>query len=250
LKKYIFWFVFTCFLLPISSQAQIYQYQEDHVKEFIYGVNINTNGGLIGGVFLKGNKIIKPKTYRSWGLEIVGVKHKKEIKLQGANGSTFVPGKLNHLIVIRPQYGRDYLIFRKAPEEGVQVSLSWATGPSIGWLIPYHIIYREQDKDVSVAFDPAVHVAYNNILGSGTIFEGIGESKFTFGAHAKAGISLDFSAFRNSITGIELGVNVEGFIEEPKIMTNPPSISVVGQEVKNHQLFASLYLNFFFGMRK
>lgn len=258
-RKVVFLLLFSSFSF-FSLKAQIVPPEEDYISEFIYGINLNTNGGLLGGIFIKGNKIIKPKWYRSLGLEIVHIKNNKEDRVTSANtGNSFIPGKRNYFYSFRFQYGRDIVLFRKAPEEGVQVSAVLAGGPSIGVLIPYIIIYNfgEPRGQVFEQYDPNVHVDANNILGTGSFLEGIGQSEFLFGAHVKAGLSLDFGTFRNSITGVEVGVLFEIFNKEAEIMGPPPfliprsPINILpDSEVPNRQFFPSLYLNIFFGSRK
>lgn len=222
---------------------------EDYISEFIYGVNFNTNSGVPSGLMLKSTKIIKPKVYRSIGLELVHIKNPKELRFPSlATGSAFIYGKRNSLFSVRPQYGRDFILFRKAPEEGIQVSAIFAGGPSFGLLIPYYILYNFQNGGVqSVHYDPLVHNEFNRILGPGNLFDGLGETRILLGVHAKAGMSLDFGAFRNTITGVEIGVSFETFTQTPEIMVapnpgNPP--------VPNTRFFTAFYVNLFFGTRK
>lgn len=236
------------------AQAQNREVEEDYISEFIYGVNLNTNGGLIGGIMFKSNKIVKPKVYRSLGLEIVQVKNRKELRNQSTvTGNSFIPGKRNYLYSFRFQYGRDYILFRKAPEEGVQVSATFAAGPSVGVLVPYFILYQFQDGIRSEQYDPDVHVAFDRILGTGGFLEGIANSDIILGAHIKAGLSLDFGAFRNSITGIEAGFTFEFFNNRPEILVAPPDIRggiPPDTQIPNRQVFGAAFINIFFGTRK
>lgn len=253
MKHYLPLFIFFVWLSSFNlAQAQDFEVDEDYISEFIYGINLNTNGGLIGGIMFKSTKIIKPKVYRSLGLEIVGVKNRKEIRVQSVRtGNTFIPGKINYLYSFRPQYGRDYILFRKAPEEGVQVSANFAVGPSIGLLVPYHILYNfgANEGARSEQYDPAVHNIGTEILGTGGFLDGLGDSEFLFGGHVKAGISLDFGAFRNSITGIEAGFYLEVFNRKADILDVPPG-GDPELEVPNRSAFPGAYINVFFGSRK
>lgn len=244
-------FILLLFISIHSVSSQDFSTQEDYISEFIYGINLNTNGGLIGGFFIKSTKIIKPKVYRSIGLEIVGVKNTKEIRTQSIQtGNTFIPGKRNYLYSIRPLYGRDFILFRKAPEEGVHVTASFAIGPSIGLLVPYHILYNFGTEIRSEQYDPQIHDNFNNILGTGGFLEGIGDSEFLWGGYLKGGISLDFGAFRNSITGIEAGFYLEVFNREAELLGVPPIGFSPEIEVPNQSIFPGAYLNIFFGSRK
>ena len=226
---------------------------EDYISEFIYGLNINTNGGFIGGVFFKTTKIVKPKVYRSLGIEIVGIKNNKEVRTQSVRtGNTFIPGKRNYLYSFRFQYGRDYVLFRKAPEEGVLVTATFAAGPSLGLQIPYHILYNFDGELRSEQYDPTVHTSFGDIFQAGGFLEGIGNTEFLFGAHIKAGISLDFGTFRNSITGVEAGFTLEVFHKTAELLA-PVSFQSGGNlpEIPtNRSVFPGAYLSIFFGTRK
>lgn len=223
---------------------------EDHISEFIYGVNLNTNGGFIGGLMIKYSKIRKAKTYDTYGLEIVGIKNPKEVRLQNQiTGNSFIFAKRNYFFSFRPQYGRDFILFRKSSDkgEGVQVSAVFAAGPSLGLQVPYHILYNynldatKPDLGIlSEQYDPEVHNNPILIEGTGGLFEGLGGTNLLFGINAKAGISLDFGAFRNSVTGVEAGFTFEAFDRAPEIMAFAP----------NEQVFTAAYLTIFFGTRK
>lgn len=239
---------FLCF--SFYSTAQDVDVPEDYISEFIYGININTNGGLIGGLMFKSTKIIKPKVYRTIGLEVVHVKNPKEIRVTSLiTGNSFIYAKRNYLYSFRPQYGRDIILFRKAPEEGIQVSAIFAGGPSLGLVVPYYILYNSPTGVRSVHYDPNIHTNTNDMLGPGNLLDGIGESKIILGLHAKVGMSLDFGTFRNSISGIEVGVTVEGFGQTPELIANPDT-SPTALEAPNKNIFTAFYANIFFGTRK
>ncbi|GAB4404533.1 MAG: hypothetical protein OHK0053_30050 [Microscillaceae bacterium] len=248
--KYPFCILLLTLVLSTSAtMAQEIDVPEDYISEFIYGININTNGGLIGGIMFKTTKIIKPKWYRSLGIELVSVKNPKETRFTSPQtGNNFVYGKRNYFFSIRPQYGRDIILFRKAPDEGVQISANLAAGPSLGLQIPYNINYQFPGGIIRTEqYEPSRHPDIFQILGSTTFLDGLGQTNFILGAHIKAGISLDFGAFRNSITGLELGFMMEAFTQKPEILVSPnPS----DPPAPNAQVFTAAYANFFFGSRK
>lgn len=243
---------FTFYLSSLEfGQAQDPELDEDYISEFIYGVNLNTNGGLLGGFMLKGTKIVKPKVYRSLGLELVGVKNPKEDRFSTPSGNSFIFGKKNYLYSLRMQYGRDIVLFGKAPEEGVQVSANFAAGPSLGFEVPYYVQYAYEgdlNQIRSEPYDPVKHEFIGYIYAPGGFLQGIGEAKIIPGINAKVGLSLDFGTFRNSISGAEVGFSFEAYTRAPQIMTNPDNSSDLA--VKNQQFFTAAYLTFFFGSRK
>ena len=81
-----------------TTQAQLLSQEEIYSREFIYGVNFNTNGGLIGGVMFKFSALrnsVKMRQYSTFGLEIVNVKHNKETRLNSFTGNTYIFNKKN-----------------------------------------------------------------------------------------------------------------------------------------------------------
>lgn len=227
---------------------------EDHISQFIYGININTNGGIIGGAYFRHSKIIKPKVYRTLGLEVVGIKNPKEVRIQSVvTGNSFIPGKRNYLYSFRFQYGRDYTLFRKGPEDGVQVTAIFAGGPSIGLQVPYYILYNFDGQARAVQYDPKVNTDINKILQAGGFLEGIGRTTFLYGANIRAAISLDFGAFRNSVTGIEAGFTLEAFNKKAELLgplpqgTNTSNLPTIPT---NKAIFPGAYIALFFGSRK
>ncbi|UOQ72904.1 hypothetical protein [Hymenobacter cellulosilyticus] len=162
-------------------------------KEFTYGINFNTRGGLIGGVAVRSTRVLDEKWSRFWGVEGVEVKHPKEQRVLNQNsGGSFVFGKSNYLFVLRPSYGMQRVIFRKAPESGVQVNALVGAGPSIGLLMPYYIYYdytvREnrpgapvQEDIRSEQYDPVINSADSRILDRAPIFSGANQTKARIG---------------------------------------------------------------------
>ena len=127
-------------LAPALAQAQ----DEDdetstsYEREFNYGVNFNTNGGLIGGVAFKYAWERKPGWYNRVYLEVVNLKHPKEFRVRSLI-STYIPSKYEYLFAIRPSFGQEYVLFSKAPEEGVQLNAVFGAGPTFGITKPYYV---------------------------------------------------------------------------------------------------------------
>lgn len=233
-------------LLLLSFSIESFAQREDvgnydYDKEYLLGINKNTNGGLIGGIVFKAGTRIDDTQFSFWAVELSNVKNPKEIRNTTVLGNSYVFGKSNYLYSIRPQYGREIILFKKAPNQGVQVSALGAIGPSFGLIAPYYIEYAlNRVETVREQYDPKVHQSSFNILGTGRLFEGIGQSEFAFGANLKAALSFEFGVFRSNATGLELGYMLEGFTKEiPLIPTT-----------ENRQLFQSVYFTFFYGFRQ
>jgi len=234
--------IFVIFLSSFFVAPAIAQEDEDeeYSSEFVYGLNFNTNGGIIGGAIFKYSQAISSKMYQTFGLEIVNVKHPKELRVTYNNTNTFIAGKQNYLFAVRPQYGREFVLFRKAPDEGVQINAIAAIGPSFGLLKPYYILYSYSSTDVrSERYDPDRH-DLSRIIGTGRLFDGFDEIKIVPGINLKAGLSFELSGFRNSVTGFEVGFMTEAYTKEAVIMPR----------ANNRGFFTSGYLNLFFGSKR
>lgn len=213
----------------------------EYEKEYLFGANKNTNGGLIGGIVFKAGTRIDDTQFAFWGIELSNVKHPKEARYNTVLGNSYIFGKSNYLYAIRPHYGREIVLFKKAPNQGVQVSALAAAGPSLGLIAPYYIEYAiSRVQTVTEQFNSEVHQSRSNILGTGRLFEGIGQAEMAIGANVKVGLMFEFGVFRSSATGIEVGYLVEGYTKEiPLIPTT-----------ENNQLFQSAYFTFYYGFRK
>ncbi|GAB2493266.1 hypothetical protein [Algoriphagus taiwanensis] len=222
-----------------AQRDDVGNYEYD--KEYLFGLNKNTNGGLIGGFVFKAGTRIDDSQFSFWGVELSNVKNQKETRYNTVLGNSYIFGKSNYLYAIRPHYGREVVLFKKAPNQGVQVSALAAVGPSLGLIAPYYIEYAlNRLETVTEQYDPEVHQSRFNILGTGRLFQGLGESELAIGAHVKAALMFEFGVFRSSATGLELGYMLEGYSKEiPLIPT-----------AENNQIFQSAYFTFYYGFRK
>ncbi|WP_394800724.1 hypothetical protein [Mongoliitalea daihaiensis] len=239
-RIYIFSILFLGLSLGVYAQredAGNYEYD----REVLFGINKNTNGGLIGGFSVKVAQRLDDTQFQFFGLDLANVKNPKEVRYNTILGNSFIFGKSNYLYSVRPYYGRELVLFKKAPQQGVQVSLLGAVGPSVGIIAPYIVEYAvNRLETVREQYNPEVHQSRFNILGPGRIFEGIGQSEFAIGGNAKAAVFFEFGVFRTNVTGLELGYQLEGFTREIPLMPT----------VENRQLFQSVYFTFFYGFRK
>ncbi|MCS6821877.1 MAG: hypothetical protein NZ551_08400 [Microscillaceae bacterium] len=220
--------------------AQTSEEEEELNNEFTYGINFHTNGGFIGGFNFKYAKKLTANRWATWGVELVGVKHPQEQRVTYLY-SPFILNKQNYLYSLRLLYGRDIVLFHKAPEEGAKVSLCSAGGLTLGIVKPYYIQYYPRNTNIpqSVPYNPSIH-SQGQIGGAGGVFEGISESKIVPGIYLKTGLAFEFGTFRNTISGFEAGLNFEAFSQKIIILpTNP-----------NYNVFTAAYLMFFFGTRR
>jgi hypothetical protein len=238
--NFLFLSFFVLSTLPVLAQREdTGNYEYD--KEYLLGINKNTNSGMIGGFALKVGSRIDDSQFAYFGLELANVKHPKEVRYTTVTGNNYIFGKSNYLYAIRPHYGREVILFKKAPNQGVQVSALAAVGPSIGLIAPYFIEYAlNRVETVVEPYDPTIHQSRFNILGTGRLLEGIGQSKLAIGGMAKAALHFEFGVFKSNATGLEVGYQLEGFQKEIPLI----------QTAKNRQFFQSAYFTLFFGFRK
>jgi len=213
----------------------------DYNSEFIWGINKNSSGGLIGGFVFKKARKLSDRVLETYGLEIMNVKHPQEVRRSSQyTGNFFIFGKSNYLYAFRPQYGRDYIVFKKAPQQGVEVKLVLAAGPSIGLLAPYYIERRSDGNNFTRHQQYTPDIAYTEILGTGNLFEGVMQSKIVIGANLKAAVNFELGTMKSQVTGFEAGFLLDAYTQKIILM---PSTS-------NRALFPTVFFTLFYGSRK
>ncbi len=235
MKKLLLIFLFSG--LIISSYGQL---EEDYSysREFIWGINWNSNGGFIGGVIFKWSLQQSDDVYQTIGFELINVKHPKEYRYPSIQGSTFIFGKTNYLYSVRLQYGREKIFFLKDKQQGVQINAGGSIGPSFGLVAPYFIQIGDGEYR---PYDPEIYTSpFSDILGPGRLLQGIGQSKLAYGVNIKISVSFEFGAFKNSVAGVETGAMMEAFNREIELIPTQD----------NRSVFPSAFITLFWGRRK
>jgi len=213
----------------------------EYNSEFIWGINKNSYGGLIGGFALKKAWRVNKKLFETFGLEIVNVKNPHEVRMQAASGNYFIYGKSNYLYALRLQYGRDVILFTKGPQQGVEVKAVFAVGPTIGIVAPYYIQVSDNGQSYYT-----YNVVYNgtqsfgDIQGTGSLFEGIGNSKIQMGGNFKAALNFELGTSKSQVTGFEAGFLLDAYLKKVELMPN----------VENYAIYPTVFLTLFYGSRK
>jgi len=226
----------------LSARAQT-QDSYDYNSEFTWGINKNSAGGFIGGFTFKKARKLSDQVLETYGLEIVNVKHPQEKRENSQfTGNFFIFGKSNYLYALRPQYGRDFIFFKKAPQQGVEIKAIVAAGPTIGIVAPYYI-ERRTTPDIFTSsrhqqYNPSI--PYSDILGTGNLFEGLGESKIQLGGNMKAGFNFELGTVKSQVTGFEVGFLVDAYFNQVILM---PS-------AQNKSVFPTVFFTLFYGTRK
>ena len=237
-KFYIFFMCFAALIPGVNAQTQdSYDYQ----SEFTWGFNKNTYGGLIGGIVFKKARKLNDRLLETFGLELMNVKHPQEVRQNSqSTGNFFIYGKSNYLYAVRFQYGRDLIVFKKAPQQGVEIKAVTAIGPSFGIVAPYYIERAADGGFVTIREQYNPDIKAPEIYGPGRLFEGLGESKLKLGANVKAAINFELGTTKSQVTGFEAGILVDAYTS--KVVMVPTA--------KNYAVYPTLFFTLFYGGRK
>ncbi len=217
-----------------TSQAQ-YSGDYEYSKETLFGITKATNSGLIGGFLFKYTKELKEDHFHGGVLEIVNIKHPQEQRYYRDN--SFILGKEHYLYSIRLSYTREFTFFKKASQQGVQVNGLIAAGPTIGLEAPYYVEVGYGNYTQNEPYDPNKN---QNVLGSGYLLQGVGQSSVVPGLNVKSGVSFEFGSFKSNVVGLEVGFQCDFFTR--KIIMIPTTI--------NYSIFPSAYVTLFYGSRR
>src|SRR5919107_131976 len=73
--------------------------EQSYRKEFVYGVNFNTQGGLLGGASVRSTRVLDEQWMRFWSLEGVMLKNAKEERINTIVGGSYIDRKTNYAFV-------------------------------------------------------------------------------------------------------------------------------------------------------
>ena len=233
--------------------------EQSYRRETVFGINFNTQAGLIGGVNVRSARFIDDKLLWFWSLEGVSLKGQKEEDYNNGLGS-YKRFKSNYAFVLRPSVGIQRILFRKAADAGVQVNGLLSAGPSFALLMPYYIsddytlaskrgnVVSQNDVILDEQYDPTVHDT-NYILDRGPLFSGISRTKVIPGVHLRGGLSFEYGRYRDAVAGAEVGFLLEVFTKHLPIFNPPASITNLDINALNKQFYPSVYLTLYLGHR-
>lgn len=240
------------FLLLLNGTAVLAQqtiYEETRVpykRELYGGILLHGDGW---GLQFYHAKYNTARDRRLLGIEVVGMKHPKEVKsfnpyYEDARGYFY--GKSNALLILRPTYGRKLQITDKIRRSGAEVNFLWGVGPSIGLLKPVYLQIGKPDRipyeNIAVErYDPAIHDV-QNIYGRATWFNGVGEIKPYLGGFGRVALSFEYSTETTGLKGLEVGAMVDVYQKTVPIMAEL-------EGVRNKQFFFQFYLALQFGKK-
>ncbi|MBL0128112.1 MAG: hypothetical protein IPP83_11795 [Flavobacteriales bacterium] len=237
------------FLMGFALTAQQTIYEETRVpfKREIYGGAMIHGDGW--GLFMNYARHRTAIDRDLYGLEIVGMKHPKEVKsfnpyYEDSRGYFY--GKINALMIVRPTYGRKHQITDKIRRTGVELNYVWSIGPSLGLVKPVYLEIGKPDAVpyetfVTERYDPNVH-NIQNIYGRASWFRGFGELSLYPGAFGRVGLNFEYAGQTTGIKGLEVGASIDAY---------PVTIPIMAEleGVRNKQFFLELYLSVQFGKK-
>ncbi len=234
--------------------------EQSYRRETVFGINFNSQGGLIGGANVRVARVLDERWLRFWSLEGVSFKNPKEESVTNPyTGGSYKRFKANYAFALRPSIGIQRILFRKAADAGVQVNGLLSAGPSLALLMPYHISFDQtaarsgsapsaNDVVIDEAYDPSKHggTAENYIFDRAPLFSGIGQTKVVPGVHLRGGLSFEYGRYRDAVAGAEVGFLLEAYTKR-LLMLNPPAPA--DPNSLNRQFFPSVYLTLYIGHR-
>ena len=236
--------------LVLSGNQAFAQTQDsyDYNSELVWGINKNSAGGLIGGFTLKASKRISKKSFETFGLELMNVKNPHEVRVSNSGGNYFIYGKTHYLYALRFQYGRDIVLFDKGPQQGIEIKAVFAAGPTIGIVAPYYVeISSNGSNSVYTTKVPYNGQPYNEIVGTGSLFQGLGDSKIQLGGNLKIALNFEVGSSKSNVTGFEAGFLIDSYLKKVELMYSDPAAKT---PVENYATYPTVFLTLFFGSRK
>ncbi len=234
--------------------------EQSYRRETVFGINFNTQGGLIGGVNVRSSRVLDERRLWFWSLEGVFFKNPKEETVTSAfTGGSWTLYKTNYAFALRPSVGIQRILFRKAAEAGVQVNGLLSVGPSIGLLMPYHVSFdqtwsdrgsggpSQNDVIINEQYNPNKKPNYSDyIVDRAPFFSGISKTKIVPGVHLRGGLSFEYGRYRDAVAGAEVGFLLEAYTER-LVTFAPPATPDLTQ--LNKQFLPSVYLTLYLGHR-
>jgi len=226
-----------------GSYAQYGGGDYEYTRETVWGITKATNSGLIGGLMIKHTRLLDDNKFHGFALEIVNIKHPQEQKIYTSSNNTFILGKEKYLYSIRMSYDREYVFFRKAPQQGVQINGVLMGGPTFGIEAPYYIeVPRDRGNGTKkVPYDADVHNGrFTEIIGTGNILQGIGDSRIVPGINLKGSLAFEFGTFKSNVVGLELGFQADFFTRKIEIIPT----------ADNNSIYPNAFVTLYYGGRK
>lgn len=252
MKRFIVFYI--CLVFPtifimaqgdIDQQGKIFYRNEKSIA-----LLLNSNGFGLSGRYAKR---IDAASKTIYDVDLVFLKHPKEVKLPSEvnpGASSFIFGKENIAMVLRPGFGKQKEIYRKFDVGGISIRRYHTFGPSVSILKPifYEVRYYvpvtpTKPGDPNFRYEYKVEKFNDNIgsnseiVGRSSFFKGFNEVKFIPGAYAKFGVSFEYSKLDLIIHSLDAGIIAEAFAKKLPILYSN----------ENNQFFLTLFVSYRLG---
>ncbi|RYD83065.1 MAG: hypothetical protein EOP53_01925 [Sphingobacteriales bacterium] len=233
-------------LAQIFAQGNTTSLLYEH--ETSYGFMAHTRGI---GASLQFTKHRSADNFRLLDFNFYSLKHPKEVKLPNPNIITsraYVFGKLNNFYALKMNYGARRILADKYTTNAVRLNLNYSFGPVLGIVKPVYYDVKQYNPDQSGGFQDTKKMKFDeenadmqeNIVGTSGFMNGLGETKFMFGANIKTSLSFEWGHDDDRFYSLETGMMVDAFPKDVPIFAY----------IKNDQAFLNLFLTLSYGTRR
>lgn len=213
----------------------------EYKRQWVGGIQLHTQGLGINAAY---GKRVNGFKQRMLQLEIVNLKHRKEVKsfspYEESKGYVF--GKLNQVYLLRPTIGFKHQKYDKRRKSGVEVGYVYGAGLSMAAIKPvfleigypeFPFRYLQVER-----YDPDKHNT-GNIYGRSNNLRGVEKMSMVIGLHAKGGFVFEYSPEKDGIKALEVGAAIDIF---------PRQIPIMAFNT-NSSTYLNFYLQLLFGKK-
>ncbi|MEM7655011.1 MAG: hypothetical protein AAF399_02690 [Bacteroidota bacterium] len=165
----------------------------------------------------------------------------------GDSGSRYIFGKTHHLFSVQPAFGWQKRLVPQASLNSIGIWGSLRAGPAFGVLTPYYVEVfapnsptAENNRQIE-AYDPLVHT-YARIVGRANALSTPFQPSVVLGGAVQGNVLIDLARKDQALSGILLGMAVEGYAQPIRLMARP-------EEIQAKRWFFTASLGFVFGRR-
>ena len=236
---------------PLAPKAQVVVY-EDFVpkKQFLYtrermfSAYIHSAGL---SVSFEQGRLNRKFRYRGWCVDFSTQLNPKAIRVNWLqSGRRYIYGQINSFCMLRGGYGGRYTFNEKPYWGGVELSMIYKGGFSLGLAFPQYlrIVYGNQDQGYETKiekFDPdnPYHLQVDRIAGRAPIGYSIPHLRPYPGAYVQMGLNAEFGKKETRTHAIEAGFTYDCYFMPIPLMA----------ENKRPFGFFNLYVGYRFGRR-
>ncbi len=183
-------------------------------------------------------------------LNVATLKHPKEIKTHHPdfqNAKSYVYGKENAIILLRPGFGLQKVLFGRSPDrKGIEIRYMAFAGVSLAYAKPVYLEILRPTSDPlrpdlsTERYDPnnPYHTP-DYIYGRAPYFKGFWDGKFYPGGYLKFALSFEYADLDDDVKAIETGITLDIY----------PKVVPIMAYATNQQVFFNFYIDFILGKK-